>query len=148
MNNILLASVLHLPELIEGKVCIFEDGKYELLNPSKYTTINDHFNPLDYSILIHEKYNKCIIYSKKEEKIDYLVNKKYKELFVKPTIDLFKIGDKIHIHSRRGIYEVISIEEHTIGITCNKWQYETQKSITISKKDFKCLAGGLHNYAE
>ena len=148
-NNILLESILHLPELIEGRVCIFENGGYTLLYPSKFTTIEDGFNPMNYSILIHPKYNRCIVYSNKSERINYLVNKKYKELLVnKKLIDQFRIGDKIHIHSRKGIYEIVSFDENVMEITCNKWQYNDKKSIVISRKDFKCLAGGLHNYAQ
>lgn len=149
LKNILLASVLHLPELIDGKVCIIRNGQYKLLNPSRYTTISENFNPMNYSILIHEKYRECIVYSTKSEQVNFLINKKYKQLIIdKKMPDLFKLKDKIHIYSRRGIYEIISIFEDTIEITCKKWQYEEKKSIVISKKDFKCLAGGLHNYAE
>ena len=151
MKNQILASLITLPELINGKVCIIkENGTYELLNPSKFTTITDNFNPLDYSILISEKYCRCIVYSKQSEKEYYLVNKQYKELLnkSKKTPELYRIGDKIHITSRRGIYEIIAIYNNTIEITCNKWSYQDNKTMVISKQEFQCLAGGNKNYAE
>lgn len=149
MAHILLSTVIHLPELIYGKVCIFENEGYTLLNPSKYTSIKDGFDPLDYAILVHPKYNRCIVYSNKADKIHFLVNKKYKELLnTKKKFEPFRLNDKIHIHSRQGIYEIIGISDEFIEISCNKWKYADKKSIFIPKNDFKCLAGGLHNYAE
>jgi hypothetical protein len=149
MAHILLSTVIHLPELIYGKVCIFEEGKYTLLNPSQYTSIRDGFDPLDYAILVHPKYNRCIVYSNKSDKIHFLVNKKYKELLeTKKKLDPFRLNDKIHIHSRQGIYEIIGIGNEFIEISCNKWKYTNTISIKVPKNDFKCLAGGLHNYAE
>jgi len=149
--NIILASLTTLPELINGKLCIINDnGSYELLNPSQYTTIQDNYNPMDYSILISSKYSRCIVYSTQSEKNNYLVNKQYQKLINKSknTPELFRISDKIHITSRRGIYEIVAIYKDTIEITCNKWQYQDNKTMIISKEDFQCLAGGIKNYAE
>lgn len=54
----------------------------------------------------------------------------------------FNTGDKIHLHSMRGIYRVVSHTNHNIVITCNVWRYEprTAKRI-VPIEDFKCLAG-------
>lgn len=146
--NILLASVTSLPELINGKVCVInDDGTYNLYNPAKTTIINDHYDPMDYSILVHKKYSKCIVYSNRSEKEHYLVNKQYRELIngkKKPV--LYRTGDKIHIHSRRGVYELVSINnDNTISITCGKWRYDSNPIHRIPASDFSALAGGLHN---
>jgi hypothetical protein len=58
-----------------------------------------------------------------------------------------KPGDKIHIKSRQGIYEVVSCDYYTITITCKRWSVDGSAPIKIiSRNDFKCLAGGLHNW--
>lgn len=68
------------------------------------------------------------------------------EKTVNPAVYNLKPGNKIHIKSRQGIYEVISVDYYTITITCNKWSVDgsTPHKI-ISKADFKCYAGGLWN---
>jgi len=75
-----------------------------------------------------------------------LINKLYNN---KKNVEVYNLGkgDKIHIHSRRGVYQVVSINTETITITCNKWQYDVQKTRTIKWSDYQCLAGGLHNWA-
>lgn len=66
---------------------------------------------------------------------------------VNPSVYNLKKGDKIHIKSRQGIYEVVSCDYYTITITCKRWLVDGNKPIKIiSKSDFKCLAGGLHNW--
>ena len=58
-----------------------------------------------------------------------------------------KPGDKIHIKSRQGIYEVVSCDYYTITITCKRWSVDGSAPIKIiSRNEFKCLAGGLHNW--
>ena len=79
-ENELLASLVTLPILIEGKVAIITGGNYELLNPARDIEIDDNYNPLDYSVLVHEKYSRCIVYSTKNERLDYLVNKQIDDL--------------------------------------------------------------------
>ena len=54
-------------------------------------------------------------------------------------------GDKIHIKSRRGVYEVLSTTDTHIKITCKRWQYHPIKFSLIEWKDFQCKAGGLFN---
>lgn len=154
MNRI-LASLTVLPKLVNGKVCVINpNGSYSLYNPSRYTTITDHFNPMDYSVLVQEPYAQCIVYSKSYERTNYLVNAQLKAMgsphrsFV---IKQYGKGDKIHIHSRRGVYEVVAHDSHTITITCNKWLYERDPKDRVRLlpvSDFKCIAGGLHNYSE
>lgn len=63
------------------------------------------------------------------------------------TVNRLKPGDKIHIHSKNGIYEVVSTDHYFISITCKKWLYTDKPVQHIFKKDFKCLAGGLHNWS-
>ena len=153
--NILLASVTVLPKLVSGKVCVInENGTYSLYNPSRYTTITDHFNPMDYSILVHNVYAKCIVHSTSNERTNYLVNAQIRSMRNpdrSPVIKQYGRGDKIHIHSRRGVYEVVSHDRYTLTITCKKWLYEhdpKDRVRLLPVSDFKCIAGGLHNYSE
>ena len=152
MSNILLASVTTLPKLINGKVCVIEnDGSFSLYNPSKYTTINDHFDPMKYSILIHLKYSKCIVQATINDQEAYLVYKQIEEMKAQKAFSpSYKIGDRIHLHSKRGTYRIIDISEDTITITCNKWQYEArpfEKPFrVISNRDFCAIAGNRHHY--
>lgn len=62
-------------------------------------------------------------------------------------VDRLKPGDKIHLHSKNGIYEVVSVDYYFISITCKKWLYTDKPVQHIKKSDFKCLAGGLHNWS-
>lgn len=141
--NILLASVTTLPQLVNGKVCVIEDGGYKLYKPASNVNITDYFNPLEYCILVSDKYPKCIIHSKEKEREQYLVNKQIMEL--REKLIPYRVGDRIHIHSRQGMYEVVSFNESTITITCNKWMHTDNPFHTVLKNDFKCLAGGRHN---
>ena len=56
-----------------------------------------------------------------------------------------KVGDKIHIKSRDGLYTFLKKDFRygEIHITCNRWQYEENPIRVTSFDDFKCLAGGL-----
>jgi hypothetical protein len=148
MSNILLASVDTLPKLINGKVCVLEsDGSFSLYNPSKYTTISDNFDPMKYSILIHLKYSKCIVQATINDQEAYLVYKQIEEMKAKKAFSpSYKIGDRIHLHSKRGTYRIIDMSEDTITITCNKWQYEARSYQVISNRDFCAIAGNRHHY--
>lgn len=140
--NIILASVKTLPNLINGKICVInDDGTYSLYNPAKNVIIEDGFNPERFSILNNPKYSKCIVYSTIKEYECYLVNKQIKRNYFPEC----RIGDRIHIHSRRGIYTVVSIDADSIYITCNKWKYDANPVHRIPKTDFRCLAGGIYN---
>ena len=56
-----------------------------------------------------------------------------------------RIGDKIHIKSRDGLYTFLKKDFITgeIHITCKRWKYEDSPIRVTSFDDFKCLAGGL-----
>ena len=97
--------------------------------------------------------NKRVAKARRQEK---LVNQAYQEHLaqqacdkcVSPSVYNLKKGDKIHIKSRQGIYEVVSCDYYTITITCKRWSVDGSEPIKIiSKSDFKCLAGGLHNWS-
>jgi len=155
MENILLASVTTLPKLIEGKVCVInEDGSYTLYGISKNCIIKDDFDPMLYCILNDEKYKKCIIYSKSKEKEEYLIFRQLKDIesinnhnnkhLAPIEYPKIKMGDKIHIKSRRGIYEVVDVIDNNIVITCKIWQYDNNKYRRVNKDDFQCFAGDRH----
>lgn len=55
------------------------------------------------------------------------------------------VGDKIHLHSKMGIYTIEDIGYFGILITCNTWIARGRKSETILYADFKCMAGFVHN---
>ena len=78
--------------------------------------------------------------------IDRIVNKNCNPC-CENFVNRLKPGDKIHIHSKNGIYEVVSIDYYFISITCKKWLYTDKPVQHIKKSDFKCLAGGLHNWS-
>jgi hypothetical protein len=70
------------------------------------------------------------------------------EKTVDPSVYNLRAGDTIHLKSRQGIYRVVSVDYYTISITCNKWSVDGSEPIKIiSKSDFKCYAGGLHNWS-
>ncbi len=151
--NINLSIVKCLPLLVNGKVAVVnQDNSISFYRPSKYTTIADNYNPMDYAILISAKWAKCIVYATAEDK-DYAsaLNQIHNLQKHAP----FRKGDKIHLHSRQGIYEVVditvdatNITATVITITCKKWQHTDTPTHTVLITDFKCLAGGLKNYAE
>lgn len=96
--------------------------------------------------------NKRVAMARLQEK---LVNQAYQEhlaqqscdkCYSSPTAFKLRAGHKIHLNSKDGIYEVVSSDFYTITITCNKWQYTDTPTKIVSKSDFKCLAGGLHNW--
>lgn len=146
--NILLASVNFLPKLVNGKVAVINnDGTYTLYNPSKGTIIKDDFDPMCYSILVHPKYCKCIVSSCMKDKEHYWVNKQIKELKQAQSVLPYRIGDKIHVHYRRGTYSIVAIDGDYITITCNKWQYDENPLHRIHKSEFAALAGGLNNHS-
>ena len=97
--------------------------------------------------------NKRIAKKKRELK---LIQELYKahltqqacEKTVDPAVYNLRTGDNIHLKSRQGIYRVVSVDYYTISITCNKWSVDGSQPVKIiSKSDFKCYAGGLHNWS-
>lgn len=147
MNKVLLASVMHLPELINGKVCVINNGKYRLIRIGKYThKIEDNFDPMEYCIYTTKAGYDCIISSEPKDREGYLVNKGFKSLLgtYKPEVS-YRVDDKIHLHSRHGIYTISDIGKDFLVVTCKKWQYTDFPTLKVHKADFKCLAGGIKN---
>lgn len=143
----LLALKHCLPLLINGKIAIINDSKntYTLYRIAKWIKIEDNYNPLDYSLVKDDKWGYFIDTANRGEKEQYQVFLQLgKEKILK--VNPYRIGDKIHLHSRRGIYEVVDIDSKYITITCKKWQYEPQPNVITLKSDFKCLAGGIYNH--
>ena len=140
----LLAALNCLPKLVNGKVVIInDDNTYSTYKPSQYCTIADDYDPTKYCLLKTSRYE-CIVHADSKDIEKYLVNKQYQELFAR-KFPAIRVGDRIHIHSRRGMYTVHEIRKASIVITCNKWQHTDHKYVQIDIADFKCLAGGLNN---
>ncbi len=138
MKLTILASLQTLPLLVEGRVAIIDGNTYTLYKPAKGIEIKDNFDPIQYALLTEsDKYHPCIVYAKKNLRHDFLVNRQLKRRC--------KVGDKIHLHSRRGIYQVVKITDEFIHITCNKWQYEESPVRVTGHENFAALAGGYHN---
>lgn len=154
MKNIILASLTTLPKLINGKVCVVnpDNNSYTLYNPSRYTEISDNFDPMNYAILKHKWYSDCIVYSTPKEREEYLVNSMIREMLEakkRQPLKLYGKGDRIHLKSRNGVYEVVACDERTITITCNKWRYEEDKREhfrVVPASDFKCVEGRIKSY--
>jgi predicted nucleic-acid-binding Zn-ribbon protein len=147
MNKVLLANVMHLPELINGKVCVINNGNYRLIRIGKYThKIEDNFDPMEYCIYTTKAGYDCIISSEPKDREGYLVNKGFRSLLgiYKPEVS-YKVDDKIHLHSRHGIYTIVDIGKDFLVVTCKKWQYTDFPTLKVHKADFKCLAGGIKN---
>lgn len=68
--------------------------------------------------------------------------------FAEKKLSVYRVGDKIHIHSRNGTYELIDIRENSLIISCKRWRaIEDVKNFhEIPLSDFKCLAGGMKNW--
>ena len=141
MKRIILSNLKCLPKLVNGKVAIVIENDYILARVPYTISIKDDYNPMDYSLLNDEKWTNLIVYSTPKEKEAFLVNKQFQSLYVPK----YRVGDSIHIHSRRGIYKLIEIRQDSLIITCKKWQYEENPLHEIPKNDFQCLAGGVLN---
>jgi hypothetical protein len=136
-----------LPELINGKVCVINNGNYRLIRIGKYThKIEDNFDPMEYCIYTTKAGYDCIISSEPKDREGYLVNKGFRSLLgiYKPEVS-YKVDDKIHLHSRHGIYTISDIGKDFLVVTCKKWQYTDFPTLKVHKADFKCLAGGIKN---
>jgi hypothetical protein len=130
-----------------------------LLTIGKFTTVPDgpinpeHYDILEtptYTVLINSRdgvYLKAVndyLGTKQVSLIDELM--KYMNTSEPVT---YKVGDRIHLKEKMGIYVIHSIQGNTVIITCKKWQYnpkESDKYRTVALDDIKCLAGGLNNF--
>lgn len=57
------------------------------------------------------------------------------------------VGKKIHLKSKRGIYQVLRVVPNGMILTCGTWRYDKPglHERLIPFNDFKCLAGGKWN---
>lgn len=116
-----------------------------------------HYEYTTYRIARACSNSKRVAKAKRKEQSEVkLINDLYKahlnqqacEKTVDPAVYNLRAGDTIHLKSRQGIYKVVSVDYYTISITCNKWSVDGSQPIKIiSKSDFKCYAGGLHNWS-
>lgn len=141
LMNTCLAHFDTMPTLVNGKVVIFhpERNGYKRHSVAKSVKIEDNFDPMDYSILNHPKYNECIVYSTQAERDDVAINQYWKKRLN------IRIGDKIHVRFRRGIYTVIGIRGNELVISCQNWKTQGLPDRTIKLSDFVAFAGGLHS---
>lgn len=166
-----LANYEVLPTLVNGKVIALDCpyGKkldytvagrtISLLTIGKFTVVPDgQFNPEYYDILETPKYtllvnNKDGLYLKTVseylgKKQSSIVDKLMKHMKTSEPVT-YKVGDRIHLKDKMGIYQISYIQGNNVTITCKKWQYnpkESDKYRAITLDDIKCLAGGLNNY--
>ena len=148
MPNIILSSLKVLPKLIEGKVCVIENEasgiyppEYKLYKPAKTIQITDGFDPLYYAILVSDKYPKCIVYSTEKERTAFLCNREISNHLK----TVYKPGDYIHLHTRRGMYQIVEIHKNSVTLTCKKWEKLKQGYVVLPIGYIKCLAGGNWN---
>lgn len=73
-------------------------------------------------------------------KSNKLIDKSYKYRYEHQQ-DLIEIGNKIHLHSKRGIYTVTNI--HWFGIELTTKRANGEKHI-VHHSDYKCKAGGRY----
>lgn len=166
-----LANYEVLPNLVQGKVIALNcpygkqldftiDGrKISMLTVGKYTIIPDGpIKPEDYDILNTSQYT--ILVNSKHGTVlkavkDYLITKQssiINELMKYVNDDqpvTYKVGDRIHLKDKMGMYTIHSIHNNDVVITCKKWQYnpkESDKYKSIKLNDIKCLAGGFENF--
>lgn len=136
-----------LNKLVRGKVVIVnkQTGAYSMHRVAKFATIEEGFNPEEYVIL--HKYNDTLGFASDKDKDAYHIKRIYKEqLEAGVAIDRpYKAGDKIHLKSKEGIYQIVGIRDGVVTVTCNKWQHDDIPNRMYLEKDIKCLAGGFYN---
>ena len=166
-----LANYEVLPNLVQGKVIALDcpygkqldftvnGRKISMLTVGRYTVLHDGFIKAEdydilessqYTILVNSKHGTVLsavkeyLNTKQSSLIDELM--KYMNTSEPVT---YKVGDRIHLKEKMGIYVIHSIQGNTVIITCKKWQYnpkESDKYRTVALDDIKCLAGGLNNF--
>jgi len=147
MTRTNLATLKHLPVLVDGKVILLNsDGTYTACIVPRKILISDGFNPRDYDVLNNEKWRNLIVMSKPPSTFHMRVNDAYR-LYMEQEMKAkgLKPGDKIHLHSMRGVYTVHGVVGDKITIKCATWQAQGIGFRTVSLQDYKCLAGGLAN---
>ena len=163
MNATLLSELLCLTTLVNGKFVIINpiDNTYKTYNPGKYCGIvPQEFNPEDYALLITENYS-IVIEATAKMREKALVNKLWKEQYkdiAKGQLEKnlsrhdYKVGDKVHLHNKDGIYTIHAIlksSSHVYNdvfrLTCGTWQNTDTPFRSYDYACIKCLAGGINN---
>lgn len=160
-----------LPILVNGRVIALDcpygkqldytvgGRKISLLTIGKYTVQPD--GPVKaeyYDILVTKQYT-VLVNSKQGVVLkavqDYLNTKQtsivdqIRQYIKDHQPETYKVGDKIHLKEKMGMYTIHSINGDDVVITCKKWQYnpkESDKYRYIKLDAIKCLAGGFNNF--
>jgi len=171
-----LANYEVLPNLVQGRVIALDcpygkqldftvgGRKISMLTIGRYTVLHDgpikaeDYDILEtsqYTVLVNSKYGtvlnavkEYLLASRKNTKQVSLIDELMKYMNTSEPVT-YKVGDRIHLKEKMGIYVIHSIQGNTVIITCKKWQYnpkESDKYRTVSLDDIKCLAGGLNNF--
>ena len=170
MATTLLAELNCLKTLVNGKFIIVDitNNTYKGYYAGRYTNqpVPQVFNPENYALLVTDKYS-IVIDATDKMKEKYLVNKlwkeqnstninlKYKDLSTKDVEKKirhsYRIGDKIHLKEKSGIYticDIISNEKHfdsdIVTLTCGTWKYTDFPIRTYPISSIKCLAGKIN----
>jgi hypothetical protein len=160
MKTTLLASLSCLKKLVNNKVVVVNvtNNKYTTYSFSRYCDVpkQEDFNLEDYALLESDKYS-CIIKASNKMKEQWLVNKLWDEqnadskmndlikAFNTPNPE-YRIGDKVHLHDKDGIYTVESVNGDIINLTCSIWKYTSSPVRSYHKACIKCFAGGVNNF--
>jgi hypothetical protein len=91
-----------------------------------------------YDMIEHENQHYQDLYDREEEYPEDDIVEDVIPVSIKPNLE---IGDKIHLHSKEGMYTIVSINPLTFG-------YRTKHSDVSYTKydDYKCHAGGFWNF--
>jgi hypothetical protein len=154
MATTLLADLTCLKTLVIGKFVIVDSSTntYKMYNPGRYCgPVPKEFNPEDYALLITDRYA-IVIEATSKMRENYIVNKLWreqiannKEIDNSPSKIVYRVGDKIHLKEKDGIYTINEIDKDSVRLTCNTWQYTPEPIRWYHLEDIKCLAGGTNN---
>jgi len=121
---------------------IFNDGYYQAY--TEYSGDYDNNDDYDY----HNYYDEYD-YDDYQEQLElqklhdecYAQTAENEQKVIKPQVPILSVGDKIHLHSRQGMYTVTAVNKYAFA-------YRTRDSIDDSYadyNDYKCHAGGKWN---
>jgi len=167
MKTTLLAELTCLTKLVNNKVVVvnISDNTYKMYNPGRFCSpIPNEFNPENYALLETDSYS-IIIDATPSVKEKYLVNKlwreqnstninlKYRDLSRNYSRHSYKVGDRVHLHDKEGIYTIHAIirsgnhvNNDVFRLTCGTWQNTDTPFRSYDFACIKCLAGGNHNF--
>lgn len=142
LSIINLMTVKHSTTLdANGSVFIKIDEHVISIAVAKGVNIENNFNPYRYSIVkINNKQE--IYYSSDDDYTLYNLISLYQNLKSKYE---YKIGNRIHIKTFEGMYQIIAIDHTHVTITCNKWKTLGKPDKKVLLEDIKCLAGGFNS---